>query len=163
MEDDFLGLHNLGTPKSKNRRRKRLGRGIGSGVGKTCGKGHKGQKARSGGNVARHFEGGQMPLYRRIPKLGFRSLAQKRGSNCYVLLKVGQLNRFEDGVTVGLEELEKIGVKVSKADQSRGIKLLSGGKLERKLTVKVHAASAGALAAIEALGGKVELLEAGGV
>ncbi len=130
---------------------KRVGRGIGSGTGKTSGKGHKGQNARSGGGVRPGFEGGQMPLYRRLPKRGFNNIFAKK----YVTVNVEVLNRFEDGTEV-TEELLKESGAVSKILD--GIKLLGRGEVTKKLNVKVTGYTASAKEKIEKAGGKAEVM-----
>lgn len=137
----------LGSRKEKNR----VGRGIGSGNGKTSGRGQKGQKARSGGGVRPGFEGGQNPLFRRIPKRGFNNINRKE----YALVNLSDLNKFEDAQTVTPTDL--IESKIIKKELS-GVKVLANGKLERKLTVKVHKFSSSAKEAIEAAGGICEVL-----
>ncbi len=127
----------------------RVGRGHGSGNGKTSGRGHKGQKARSGGGVRLGFEGGQMPLYRRLPKRGFTN----RNTKDIVAINVDRLNVFEDGDVVTIAALVEKGVVSNPRD---GVKVLGNGTLEKKLTVKVSAVSQGAKEKIEALGGSVE-------
>lgn len=127
----------------------RVGRGHGSGNGKTAGRGHKGQKARSGGGVRPGFEGGQMPLYRRLPKRGFTN----RNTKEIVVVNVGRLNVFEDGDVVTIASLVEKGIVGNPRD---GVKVLGNGELEKKLTVKVTAVSQGAKEKIEALGGSVE-------
>ena len=127
----------------------RVGRGHGSGNGKTSGRGHKGQKARSGGGVRLGFEGGQMPLYRRLPKRGFTN----RNTKDIVAINVDRLNVFEDGDVVTITALVEKGVISNPRD---GVKVLGNGTLEKKLTVKVSAVSQGAKEKIEALGGSVE-------
>lgn len=130
----------------------RVGRGNGSGAGKTAGKGHKGQNARSGGGVRPGFEGGQMPLQRRIPKRGFNNIFAKN----IVAINLSTLNRkFEDGATVDIEALVNAGVVKNGFD---GVKVLGNGKIEKKLTVKVNAFSESAKAAIEAAGGSAEVI-----
>ena len=129
----------------------RRGRGHGSGNGKTAGKGHKGQKARSGGGVRPGFEGGQMPLYRRIPKRGFTN----RNSKEIIAINVDVLNRFEDGTDVTVETLLESRA-ISKAGD--GVKILGNGELTKKLNVKVNAVSETAKAKIEAAGGTVEVI-----
>lgn len=131
---------------------KRKGRGHGTGNGKTAGRGHKGQNARSGGGVRPGFEGGQMPLYRRIPKRGFNN---KRFATNYREINVEQLNRFEDGTVVTAELLENEGL-VDKTNE--GIAVLGNGEIERKLTVRAARFSASASEKIEAAGGKVEVV-----
>ena len=128
----------------------RRGRGHGSGNGKTAGKGHKGQKARSGAPRP-GFEGGQMPLYRRLPKRGFKC----RNSKEIVAINVDVLNRFEDGSEVSVATLIEAGVVKNPRD---GVKILGNGELTKKLTVKVNAVSKVAAEKIEALGGKVEVM-----
>ena len=148
----MMELSNLrpaeGSKHSDNFRR---GRGHGSGNGKTAGKGHKGQKARSGGGVRPGFEGGQMPLYRRIPKRGFTN----RNSLEIVGINVDVLNRFEDGAVVTVETLVEAGAIKNPRD---GVKILGNGELTKKLTVKANAFSAGAVEKIQALGGTVEVI-----
>ena len=129
----------------------RVGRGNGSGAGKTAGKGHKGQNARSGGGVRPGFEGGQMPLQRRIPKRGFVNIFTTR----YEAINVDQLNRFEDGSVV--DEAAIVGAGLVKNTRD-GIKILGRGELTKKLTVKVAAFSEGAKSKIEAAGGKAEVV-----
>ena len=129
----------------------RRGRGHGSGNGKTAGKGHKGQKARSGGGTRPGFEGGQMPLYRRIPKRGFTC----RNSKTIVGINVSALERFEDGAVVSVETLVETGVVSNPKD---GLKILGNGELTKKLTVQANAFSASAKEKIEALGGKAEVI-----
>lgn len=127
----------------------RVGRGHGSGSGKTSGRGHKGQKARSGGGVRPGFEGGQMPLYRRLPKRGFTN----RNTKEIVAINVDRLNVYEDGDVVTIASLVERGIISNPRD---GVKVLGNGTLEKKLTVKVSACSQGAKEKIEALGGSVE-------
>ena len=131
--------------------RKRVGRGIGSGTGKTSGKGHKGQNARSGGGVRPGFEGGQMPLYRRLPKRGFTNIFAKE----YVAVNVSELERFEDGTEVTAELLKESGV-ISKVKD--GVKILGRGEITKKLTVKVAKFSKSAQEKIEKVGGKAEVM-----
>ena len=130
---------------------KRLGRGQGSGTGKTAGKGHKGQGARTGGGVALGFEGGQTPLYRRIPKRGFTNYTRIE----YAIVNVGQLNAFAEGTEVTPELLIETGL-VRK--ELNGIKILGVGSLEKKLTVKANKFSKSAVTLIEQAGGKAEVL-----
>ncbi len=129
----------------------RKGRGHGSGNGKTAGRGHKGQKARSGGGVRPGFEGGQMPLYRRIPKRGFTC----RNSKTIVGINISALEMFEDGATVSVETLIETGIVRNPKD---GVKILGNGELTKKLTVQANAFSASAVEKIEALGGKTEVI-----
>ena len=131
---------------------KRLGRGSSSGTGKTSGKGHKGQNARSGGGVRVGFEGGQLPLYRRLPKRGFSNAMFK---TTYAVINVSDLNRFEDGAEVTPELLFEMGI-IKK--QLSGIKVLGNGELEKKLTVRAHKFSNIAKEKIEAQGGKAEVM-----
>ena len=147
-----MDLSNLkpadGSKHSDNFRR---GRGHGSGNGKTAGKGHKGQKARSGGSTRPGFEGGQMPLYRRIPKRGFTNI----NSTDIVGINVSALERFDDGAEVTVETLVESGVVSNPRD---GVKILGNGELTKKLTVKVNAFSASAKEKIEAAGGSCEVI-----
>ena len=132
--------------------KRRVGRGIGSGLGKTAGRGHKGQKSRAGGFHKVGFEGGQMPLQRRIPKRGFNNIFAK----AVAAVNLSTLNRkFEDGATVDIEALVNAGVVKNGFD---AVKILGNGKLDKKLTVKVSAFSESAKAAIEAAGGKAEVI-----
>ena len=130
---------------------KRVGRGIGSGTGKTSGKGHKGQNARSGGGVRPGFEGGQMPLYRRLPKRGFKNIFAKQ----YVTVNVEVLEKFEDGATVSADTLKEAGVISKKLD---GVKILGRGELTKKLTVQMSGFTASAKEKIEKAGGKAEVI-----
>ena len=129
----------------------RRGRGHGSGNGKTAGKGHKGQNARSGGGVRPGFEGGQMPLYRRIPKRGFKCINSKD----IVAINVSMLNVFEDGAVVDIAALQSKGLVSNPRD---GVKILGNGEIAKKLTVKVNAFSGSAKEKIEAAGGKAEVI-----
>ncbi len=131
--------------------RKRLGRGQGSGHGKTAGKGHKGQNARSGGGVAIGFEGGQTPIYKILPKRGFTNFNRVE----YAVVNLSDLNRFEDGTNVTPELLKQTGLVKKQLD---GIKVLANGKLEKKVNVTCNKISKAALAAIEKAGGKVEVI-----
>jgi large subunit ribosomal protein L15 len=146
-----MRLHELSPMPGSTKEVKRIGRGHGSGQGKTAGKGHKGQNARSGGGVRPGFEGGQMPLYRRLPKRGFTNIFAKE----YTEVKLSQLNVFEDGAEVTLESLLASGAVSRLGD---GVKILGNGELTKKLTVKVSAVSEGAKAKIEAAGGTVEVI-----
>ena len=130
---------------------KRVGRGVGSGNGKTSGKGHKGQNARSGGGVRPGFEGGQMPLYRRLPKRGFKNIFAKQ----YVTINVEDLERFENGTEVTQELLKETGVISKVLD---GVKVLGRGELSKNLTVKVAKFSESAKEKIEKAGGKAEVM-----
>ena len=131
--------------------KKRLGRGIGSGLGKTSGKGHKGQWARSGGGVRPGFEGGQMPLTRRVPKRGFNNIFAEE----WIAINLSALEKFEDGSVVDAEALAQKGI-IKKANLP--VKVLANGKLTKKLEVKLNAYSASAAQKIEALGGKAEVI-----
>ncbi len=132
--------------------KKRLGRGIGSGLGKTSGKGHKGQWARSGGGVRPGFEGGQMPLARRLPKVGF----DNRWKKVYNVVNLGDLERFEDGAVITVESLKEAGV-ISKIEPY-GLKVLGGGELTKKVVVKAAKFSKAAAEKLEKVGGKAEVL-----
>jgi len=147
-----MKLHELQYTEGSRSNDYRRGRGIGSGNGKTAGKGHKGQNSRSGGGVALGFEGGQMPLWRRLPKRGFKNVNRVN----YAAVNVGDLNNFKDGTVVTPALLHEAGL-VRK--DFNGIKVLGAGKLERKLTVQAHAFSNSAKEAIEALGGVAELIK----
>ncbi|MBM7601763.1 large subunit ribosomal protein L15 [Virgibacillus halotolerans] len=146
-----MKLHELKASEGSRKTRNRVGRGMSSGNGKTSGRGHKGQKARSGGGVRPGFEGGQMPLFQRLPKRGFTNIHRKE----YAIVNVDVLNRFEDGTEITPELLLEEGV-VSKL--KAGIKVLGKGAIERKLTVKAHKFSASAKEAIEAAGGQTEVI-----
>lgn len=146
-----MKLHELKPAEGSRSSRKRIGRGIGSGTGKTAGKGHKGQNARSGGGVRPGFEGGQNPLFRRLPKRGFTNINRKD----YAVVNVEVLNRFDEGTEITPALLIETGV-VSK--ERSGIKILGNGKLEKKLNVKAHKFSGSAKEAIEAAGGQAEVL-----
>jgi len=146
-----MDLSNLKPAIGSTKNKKRLGRGPGSGTGKTAGKGHKGQKARSGGSVKAGFEGGQMPLQRRLPKRGFTPLDKK----VYALVNLRDLELFEAGSVVDLEALGKAGLVKALLD---GIKILGDGELTKALTVKAHKFSKSAVAKIEAAGGKAEVI-----
>ena len=135
---------------SKHSQNFRRGRGHGSGNGKTAGKGHKGQKARSGATRI-GFEGGQMPLYRRLPKRGFHN----RNTKIIVTINLDTLNRFEDGAEVTVESLMNMGIVKNPRD---GVKVLGNGELTKKLDVKLNAFSASAVEKIQALGGKPEVI-----
>jgi len=146
-----MKLHELKPVEGARKDGFRLGRGQGSGNGKTAGKGHKGQKARSGGMGKLGFEGGQTPLARRLPKRGFKNINRKE----YAIINLTQLNRFEDGAEVSPAVLKEMGLVKSMKD---GLKVLGVGELEKKLTVKAHKVSKSAQAAIEKAGGTVEVL-----
>lgn len=146
-----MKLHELSPVAGSTKERKRIGRGAGSGQGKTAGKGHKGQKARSGGNVRPGFEGGQMPLARRVPKRGFNNIFAKN----IVTISVRDLNKFEDGAVVDTKALLDAGI-ISKAQD--GVKVLSNGEITKKLIVQLAAFSASAKEKIENAGGKAEVV-----
>ncbi|GKV66313.1 MULTISPECIES: 50S ribosomal protein L15 [Sporosarcina] len=146
-----MKLHELKPAEGSRKNRKRIGRGIGSGFGKTSGKGHKGQNARSGGGVRLGFEGGQIPLFQRLPKRGFTNINRKD----YAIVNLDTLNRFEEGTEVTPELLIETGV-VSNAKS--GIKILGNGTLEKKITVKANKFSASAKEAIEKAGGQTEVV-----
>ena len=145
-----MKLHELGPAAGSTTAPKRLGRGVGSGLGKTSGKGHKGAKARSGGGKRPGFEGGQMPLYRRVPKKGFTNIFRTE----YAIVNVGQLEIFENGTTVTVEMLKQAGL-VKKL--LAGVKILGEGELTKKLTVEAAKFTGSAKEKIEALGGKAEV------
>lgn len=146
-----MKLHELSPVEGSKKAAKRIGRGHGSGWGKTSGKGHKGQKARAGRGMRVGFEGGQMPLQRRIPKRGFNNIFAKE----IVSINVGSLNRFEDGAVVDAKALVEAGLVKNYFD---GIKILGNGELKKNITVKVDAYSESAKAKIEAAGGKAEVI-----
>ena len=147
-----MKLHELSTPNGATHKRKIVGRGPGSGMGKTSTRGEKGQKARSGGGVKPWFEGGQTPLYKRLPRRGF---SNKRFETKYAIVNVSDLNRFKDGDTVTPELLKESGL-VKK--ELKGIKVLGNGKLEKKLTVKANIFTNTAIEKIEELGGSTEVI-----
>ncbi|HDI3633565.1 TPA: 50S ribosomal protein L15 [Listeria monocytogenes] len=147
-----MKLHELKPSEGSRKERNRVGRGTGSGNGKTSGRGHKGQKARSGGGVRLGFEGGQLPLFRRIPKRGFTNINRKE----FAIVNLDVLNRFEDGTEVTPELLVETGII---RNEKSGIKILSNGNIEKKLTVKANKFSAAAKEAIEAAGGKTEVIQ----
>ena len=146
-----MKLHELSPVEGSKKSSKRIGRGHGSGWGKTAGKGHKGQKARSGGSIRPGFEGGQMPLQRRIPKRGFNNIFAKK----IVAINVSALNAFEDGAVVTTEAIIEKGIVKEAYD---GIKILGNGTVTKNLTVKVAAFSASAKQKIESAGGKAEVV-----
>ena len=147
-----MKLHELNSNLGSTRRRKVVGRGPGSGHGKTSGRGEKGQKARSGGNVHIWFEGGQTPLYKRLPRRGF---SNARFTTKYAVVNVEDLNRFKDGDTVTPELLKEVGL-VKK--ELSGIKILGNGKLEKKLTIQASKFSTSALEKIKEAGSKAEVI-----
>ena len=145
-----MKLHELAPAAGSTTAAKRLGRGVGSGLGKTSGKGHKGAKARSGGGKRPGFEGGQMPLYRRVPKKGFTNIFRTE----YAEVNVGQLEVFNDGVVVNAELLKAAGIIKKTMD---GVKILGVGELTKKLTVEAAKFTESAKEKIEAVGGKAEV------
>ena len=147
-----MKLHELEKNIGATHRKKILGRGRGSGLGKTSGKGHKGQNARSGGGVRAVFEGGQTPLYRRIPKRGFNNYEFRTE---YAVINVSDLNRFENGTVVTPALLKEVGL-VNK--ELCGVKVLGNGKLEKKLTIQANKFSASALEKINKAGSKAEVI-----
>lgn len=147
-----MKLHELSPADGSKKAVKRIGRGVGSGQGKTAGKGHKGQKARAGRGMRPGFEGGQMPLQRRIPKRGFNNIFAKE----IAIVNVAALDKiFEDGATVDIEALKKSGLVKKELD---GVKVLGNGDITKKLTVQVNAYSETAKQKIEAAGGKAEVI-----
>ena len=147
-----MKIHEISPAPNSKKAARRLGRGIGSGLGKTSGKGHKGQWARSGGGVRIGFEGGQMPLQRRLPKTGIDNAWKK----VYSIVNLRQLEAFEDGAVVTAELLLESGI-LSKIEPY-GVKILGNGELTKKLTVKANKFSSSAVEKIEKIGGKVEVL-----
>lgn len=146
-----MKLHELKPNPGSSKNRKRLGRGTATGQGKTAGRGQDGQKSRSGGSVRPGFEGGQMPLYRRIPKRGFKNIFR----TVYAEVNVEILNRFEDETEITPELLKDAGIVRKQLD---GVKVLGNGEISKKLTVKAHKFSKTAVEKIEAAGGKVEVI-----
>lgn len=146
-----MKLHELQPAEGSRHVRKRIGRGIGSGNGKTAGKGHKGQKARSGGGVRPGFEGGQNPLIRRLPKRGFTNINRKE----YAYVNVDSLNRFADGTDVDIVALIEAGIVKNVKD---GVKILGNGELTVKLNVTANKFTKTAVEKIEAAGGKTEVI-----
>ena len=146
-----MKLQELHPAEGSRTAQKRLGRGTGSGLGKTSGKGHKGAKARSGGGKRPGFEGGQMPLYRRVPKRGFTNIFGTE----YAEVNVERLECFENGDTVTVDKLLEAGIIKKTLD---GVKILGGGDLSKKLTVQAQKFTAGAKEKIEAAGGKAEVI-----
>ena len=147
-----MKLHTMYAAEGATKTRKRVGRGTGSGLGKTSGKGHKGQNARSGGGVRPDFEGGQLPLFRRLPKRGFSNAMFK---TTYAVLNLSDLNKFEENTTITPELLKEMGIL---KNQLNGVKILGNGTLEKKLTVQANQFSKKAKEAIEKLGGKAEVI-----
>jgi large subunit ribosomal protein L15 len=147
--EELKGLHNLRPGKGRVKDKKRLGRGTGSRFGKTAGKGHKGQRARKGGGIRAGFEGGQMPLYRRLPKRGFTNIFNVK----YNAINLDALNRFDQGTKITPELLKEAGLLRM---PSAPVKLLARGKLEKSLTIQVHKASQAAKDAVSKSGGSLE-------
>ena len=146
-----MKLFELTPSEGSTKDSKRKGRGHGSGNGKTAGRGHKGQNARSGGGVRVGFEGGQMPIYRRLPKRGFTNIFAKQ----YAEVKLTDLNKFEDGAVVDAEALKNAGIISKTLD---GVKVLGNGEITKKITVKASKFTSAAAAKIEAAGGKAEVM-----
>ncbi len=146
-----MRLHDLSPVEGSKKEAKRIGRGHGTGQGKTAGKGHKGQKARAGRGMRVGFEGGQMPLQRRVPKRGFNNIFAKK----IVSVNVGTLEKFDNGTVVDVQALVAAGIVKNSFD---GVKILGNGNLTKKLTVQVSAYSESAKAKIEAAGGKAEVI-----
>lgn len=147
-----MKLHELEKNIGATHKKKRVGRGPGSGLGKTSGRGQKGQKARSGGSINPVFEGGQLPLYRRIPKRGFKNA---RFKTVYACINVEELNRFEEGTVITPALLRETGII---KNQLSGIKILGQGKLEKKLTIQAHKFSKTAIERINESGSKYEVI-----
>ena len=147
-----MKIHELKPAEGSVAKSKRLGRGTGSGTGKTAGKGHKGQNARSGGGVRPGFEGGQLPLFRRLPKRGFSNAKFKTE---YAVINLSDLNKFENDAVITPELLKEMGLV---KNQLSGIKVLGNGTLEKKVIVKAHKFSSVAKEEIEKLGGKAEVI-----
>ena len=147
-----MKLHELRPSEGAFKTSKRVGRGTGSGLGKTSGKGHKGQNARSGGGVRPGFEGGQLPLFRRLAKRGFNNYNFR---TVYSTVNVSDLNRFEDGTVVDINMLKEVGLINKQLD---GVKVLGDGELTKKLTVKANAFTKTAKEKIENIGGKTEVI-----
>ena len=146
-----MNLHEMKYNEGARKQTKRLGRGLGSGQGKTSGKGHKGQNSRSGGGVAIGFEGGQTPFYKRMPKRGFTNFTRKE----YAIVNLTALEKFDNDAVVTPELLKEAGIVKKEFD---GVKVLGNGTLTKKLTIKCNKISASAKAAVEKAGGKVEVI-----
>ncbi|SET56981.1 LSU ribosomal protein L15P [Natronincola peptidivorans] len=147
-----MKLHELRPAEGAVRKTKRKGRGTGTGLGKTAGRGSNGQKSRSGGGVRIGFEGGQMPLARRLPKRGFTNIFKKQ----FTLINIEDLNRFENGTEITAQFLKEIGA-IKKIEKD-GLKILGNGNLEKSLTIKAQKFTQSAVEKIEAAGGKVEVI-----
>jgi large subunit ribosomal protein L15 len=146
-----MKLHELKPAEGTKKSKKRIGRGTASGQGKSAGKGEKGQNARSGGGVRIGFEGGQMPLYRRLPKIGFTNIFRKE----YAIVNLQDLEIFESGTVVNPDALKEVGLVKAMKD---GVKILGNGELSKNLTVQAHKFSKSAAEKIAAAGGKVEVI-----
>ncbi len=146
-----MKLHDMKPAEGSRKKRKRVGRGMSSGMGKTSSRGHDGQNSRSGGGVRLGFEGGQIPLFQRLPKRGFTNINRKE----YAIVNLDTLNRFDEGTEVSPELLIETGI-VSNAKS--GIKILGNGTLEKKITVRAHKFSTSAKEAIEKAGGQTEVV-----
>jgi len=146
-----MKIHELAPAKGSRNKRKRVGRGQGSGLGGTAGRGHKGQKSRSGGGLRPGFEGGQMPLQRRLPKRGFTNIFRKR----FAIINIKDLSRFEANANLDTDTFKDVGLIKKMGD---GVKLLGNGDINFPLNIKVHKTSKTAKEKIEAVGGKVELI-----
>ncbi len=144
-----MQLHDLAPAPGSRKKNKRVGRGPGSGMGKTSTRGHKGLKARSGGSVRPGFEGGQMPIYRRLPKRGFTNIFKKQ----YAVLNISDLDRFDDGATIDVDVLRQVGLVKGKVD---GAKLLGNGDTQKKFALKSILVSKTAKEKIESVGGSIE-------
>lgn len=144
-----MQLHDLAPAPGSRKKPKRVGRGPGSGMGKTSTRGHKGLKARSGGSVRPGFEGGQMPIYRRLPKRGFTNIFKKQ----YAILNIEDLERFDDGATIDMDALRQVGLVKGKVD---GAKLLGNGDTQKKFALKDILVSKTAKEKIESVGGSIE-------
>ncbi|MCC6933662.1 MAG: 50S ribosomal protein L15 [Deltaproteobacteria bacterium] len=153
-KNESTSLSNLAPAKGSRKTRKRKGLGESSGLGKTAGRGYKGQRARTSGNVRAGFEGGQMPLSRRLPKVGFKSRRKLTGVNLYAVVKTSQLEKL------GLSEISMQALKDARLVSGKGtkVKILFSGEVSKKFTVEAHAVSASAKEAIEKKGGEVKLL-----
>lgn len=147
-----MKLHELRPGEGAFKTKKRVGRGVASGTGKTSGKGHKGQNARSGGGVRPGFEGGQLPLFKRLPKKGFSNALFKKE---YAIINVSDLDKFDEGTTVTPELLKEMGILKK---QLSGVKVLGNGELTKKLIVKANKFSKNAVEKIESKGGKAEVI-----
>ena len=147
-----MKLHELKPSEGAFKTSKRVGRGVASGHGKTSGKGHKGQNARSGGGVRPGFEGGQLPLFKRLPQRGFSNAMFKK---VYATINVSDLEKFDNGAVVTPELLKEMGILKK---QLSGVKVLGNGELTKKVTVKAHKFSKSAISKIEAQGGKAEVI-----